>query len=43
MRNFGAENLLLFIQQGLMLRNLGLAMRQGDSGRVLNSLSYFAV
>lgn len=42
-RNFARENLLLFMQQGLMLRNLGLAMRQGDSGRVLNSLCYFTV
>jgi len=43
MRNVGLENLLLFIQQGLMLRNLGLAIRQGDSGRILNSLSYFTI
>jgi hypothetical protein len=42
-RNFARENLLLFMQQGLMLRNLGLAMRQGDSGRMLNSLCYFTI
>lgn len=42
-RNQGQENLFLFMQQALMLRNLILAMRQGDSGRVLNSLSYFTV
>lgn len=42
-RDIGAENLLLFLQEGLMLRHLTLAMRQGDSGRIINALSYFTV
>ena len=42
-RNRGQENLFLFMQQALMLRNLRLAIRQGDSGRVLNALSYFTI
>ena len=37
------ENHLLLLQHGLVLRNFVLAMRQGDSGRVLVSLSYFTV
>jgi hypothetical protein len=42
-RDIANENMLLFIQQGLMLRHFHLAMRQGDSGRMLNSLIYFTV
>jgi hypothetical protein len=37
------ENHLLLLQHGLVLRNFVLAMRQGDSGRVQTSLSYFTV
>jgi len=42
-RDVGEENLLLFVQEGLMLRHLSLAIHQGDSGRVINALSYFTV
>ena len=42
-RDVGGENLLLFMQEGLMLRHLSLAIRQGDSGRVVNALSYFTI
>lgn len=37
------ENFLLCLQQGLVLRNFVRAMREGDSGRVLVSLSFFTV
>lgn len=37
------ENLILFLQHGLVWRNAILAMRQGDIGRVENSLTYFAI
>jgi Family of unknown function (DUF6589) len=37
------ENHFLFLQHALTLRNFILAMRQGDSGRVRVSLSYFTV
>ena len=35
------ENLILFMQHGLVFRNCHLAMRLGDIGRVENSLIYF--
>lgn len=34
---------ILLMQHGLILRNLALAMRQGDSGRVLISLTYLTL
>lgn len=37
------ENLVLFMQQGLVLRNFAVAMRNGDSGMVIDCLSYFTV
>ena len=37
------ENLVLFLQHGLVWRNALLAMCQGDIGRVENSLTYFAI
>jgi hypothetical protein len=37
------ENIILFMQQGLVLRTFGIAMRRGDSGMVLQCLSYFTV
>src|SRR5436305_13511308 len=37
------DNLILFMQQGLVLRNFSLGMRQGDPGRALISLSYFTI
>ena len=37
------ENLILFMQQGLVLRNFAIAMRNGDSGMVIDCLSYFTV
>lgn len=37
------ENLTLFIQHGLVLRNFIHAMKYGDIGRVLVSLRYFTV
>jgi hypothetical protein len=40
-RDVVEENVVLFLQQGLVFRNALLAMRQGDSGRVVNSLIYF--
>lgn len=42
-RDLGYEKHLLFMQHGLVLRNLALAMRDGDSGRVLVSLGYLTV
>jgi len=42
-RNRPYENLLLFIQHGMMLRILGEAIREGDSGRILMCISYFVV
>jgi hypothetical protein len=33
----------LLIQQGLSLRSFNRAMREGDSGRVVSSLTYFTV
>lgn len=35
------ENVILFLQHGLIFRNCHLAMRLGDIGRVENSLMYF--
>ena len=37
------ENHLMFIQHGLILRQFIHAMRHGDSGRVLASVSFFTV
>jgi len=37
------ENLILFMQQGLVLRTFAVAMRNGDSGMVIHCLSYFTV
>jgi hypothetical protein len=37
------ENRLIFMQQGMVLRNLSLAMRHGDSGMVTACLAYFTV
>jgi hypothetical protein len=37
------ENVILFMQQGLVLRSFALAMRTGDSGMVIECLSYFTV
>lgn len=37
------ENIILFMQQGLVLRNFALTMRIGDSGMVIECLSYFTV
>jgi hypothetical protein len=37
------ENQFLFMQHGLVLRSFDLAIRQGDTGRVVTSLSFFAV
>jgi phage gp37-like protein len=42
-RDWDHENHLLLLQHGLVLRNFVLAMRQGDTGRVRISLSYFTV
>jgi hypothetical protein len=42
-RDLPNENHWLILQHGLVLRNFALAMRQGDSGRVRVSLSYFTV
>jgi hypothetical protein len=42
-RDRAHENFLLCLQQGLVLRNYVKAMREGDSGRVLVSLSFFTV
>lgn len=42
-RDVAHENLLLFIQQGLILRHFNLAKQRGDTGRMLNSLIYFTV
>jgi len=40
-RHVVLENVLLFLQHGLVFRNALLAIQQGDSGRVVNSLVYF--
>jgi len=37
------DNLILFLQHGLTLRNFSKAIRGGDPGRYLASLSYFTV
>ena len=37
------ENIILFMQQGLVLRNFALAMRIGDSGMIIECLSYFTI
>jgi hypothetical protein len=37
------ENILLFAQQGMVLRTFGRAMRTGDSGIVTDCLAYFTV
>jgi hypothetical protein len=37
------ENFILFMQHGLILRNFSDAMKTGDVGRVLASLSYFTI
>lgn len=37
------ENILLFMQQGLVLHNFALTMRTGDNGMVIECLSYFTV
>lgn len=42
-RNIYFENMLLFMQQALILRNFQQAIRQGDSGRVVHCLAYFTV
>ena len=42
-RNLDLENMLLFVQQALIVRIFGQAMRQGDSGRVVNCISFFTV
>ena len=42
-RNLDLENMLLFVQQALIVRIFGQAMRQGDSGRVINCISFFTV
>jgi len=42
-RNVDLENMILFMQHALMLRSFYGAMRQGDSGRIMNCLVYFTV
>ena len=42
-RNLDLENMLLFVQQALIVRIFGQAMRKGDSGRVINCISFFTV
>jgi hypothetical protein len=42
-RDLPLENMTLFMQHGLAMRNFKRAMREGDSGRCLASLSYFTV
>jgi hypothetical protein len=42
-RDMQYEDLLLFIQTGLILRSFGKAMRIGDSGMVIECLSYFTI
>lgn len=42
-RDRAHENFLLYLQQGLVLRNYIQAMREGDSGRVQVCLSFFTV
>ena len=42
-RDMQYEDLLLFIQSGLILRSFGKAMRIGDSGMVIECLSYFTI
>ena len=42
-RNLDLENMLLFVQQALIVRIFGQAMRQGDSGRAVNCISFFTV
>jgi hypothetical protein len=37
------DNMLLYMQHGMVLRNFRLAMRQGDPGRVFVSLRFFTV
>jgi hypothetical protein len=37
------ENFILFMQHGLILRNFSDAMKTGDIGRMLASLSYFTI
>jgi hypothetical protein len=37
------ENFVLFMQHRLILRNFSEAMKTGDVGRVLASLSYFTI
>jgi hypothetical protein len=37
------ENMLVFTQQGMVLRTFGRAMRTGDSGIVTDCLAYFTV
>jgi len=37
------QNLMLFIQHGMMFRTLDRAIREGDSGRILMCISYFVV
>lgn len=37
------DNLILFLQHGLTLRNFSKAIRGGDPGRYLASLSYFTI
>jgi hypothetical protein len=37
------ENVVLFIQHGLMYRDFTNSMRSGDSGRVLHCLKFFTI
>jgi hypothetical protein len=42
-RDIAHENVVLFIQHGLMYRDFTNSMRTGDSGRVLHCLKFFTI
>ena len=42
-RDRALESMTLFMQHGLTMRNFKMAMRDGDSGRALASLSYYTL
>ena len=43
LRDRPLENMTMFMQQGLTMKNFKRAMRDGDPGRALASLSYYTV